>query len=75
MPDMPQSRRRMRIALGAVAAPSVAGLRNPRAADELALASLMMRAYVGTVDYEGESEAEALSEVRETLSGAKGPFL
>lgn len=65
----------MRIALGSVAAPSVAGLRNPHPADEEALASLMMRAYVGTVDYEGEGEAEALSEVRRTLSGDRGPFL
>ena len=63
----------MRIALGSVAAPSVAGLRNPHPADEEALASLMMRAYVGTVDYEGEGEA--LSEVRKTLSGDRGPFL
>lgn len=72
---MPQPRRQMRITLGSVAAPSVAGLRDPRPLDEGALATLMMRAYVGTTDYEGESEAEALSEVRRTLSGDRGPFL
>ena len=72
---MLQPRGQMRIALSSGAAPCVAGLRNPRPFDEDALAALMMRAYIGTIDYEGEDEAEALSEVRRTLSGDKGPFL
>jgi GNAT superfamily N-acetyltransferase len=75
MPDRLQPRGRMRIALSTVVPPFVAGLRNPRPVDEDALASLMMRAYAGTIDYEGESEAEALAEVRRTLSGSLGPFL
>jgi ribosomal protein S18 acetylase RimI-like enzyme len=34
----------------------------------------MLDAYLGTIDYEGESIDEALSEVRSTLDGSKGPF-
>jgi hypothetical protein len=72
---MLQPRGRMRAVLRSVPTQVVAGMRHPTQADEAALASLMMQAYVGTVDYEGEDEADTLAEVRKTLSGDKGPFL
>jgi len=65
----------MRAILRPVFAPEVAGIRHPTQTDERALAALMMSAYVGTIDYEGEDEADALMEVHKTLSGDKGPFL
>jgi len=65
----------MRARLRPITAPVIAGMRRPAQSDENALAALMMRAYVGTIDYEGENEADALVEVRHTLSGGKGTFL
>lgn len=35
----------------------------------------MLRAYLDTVDYEGETEQDALAETRSTLDGSKGPML
>jgi hypothetical protein len=59
-----------------VRAPAVSRLRLPTVDDEDALAKLMLDAYRGTIDHdEGEGEAEALLEVRRTLSGSKGPCL
>ena len=72
---MTHERGRMRARLRPITAPVIAGMRHPAQSDEAALAALMMRAYVGTIDYEGEDEADALVEVRDTLSGGKGPFL
>ena len=72
---MTHERGRMRALLCPITAPVIAGMRHPVQSDESALAALMMRAYVGTIDYEGEDEADALVEVRHTLSGGKGPFL
>ncbi len=43
--------------------------------DELALAELLFEAYLGTVDQEEESPAEALVEIRKTLDGVYGDFL
>lgn len=43
--------------------PAGAVVRRPTAEDRLELASLMMAAYVGTIDYDGESEAQAVEEV------------
>ena len=40
-----------------------------------ALADLMLLAYQGTVDYDGESREEALVEVRRTLEGDYGSLL
>lgn len=72
---MPNERGRMRALLCPITAPVIVGMRRPTQADERALAALMMRAYVGTIDYEGEDEADALAEIRDTLSGGRGPFL
>jgi ribosomal protein S18 acetylase RimI-like enzyme len=52
----------------------VAGLRTVRRDDAAMLADLMMSAYVGTIDYEGETRAQALEEVQDTLAGRRGPF-
>lgn len=72
---MSQPRGYMRLVFPAVEVPATAALRPPSPEDAAALAALMMSAYVGTIDYEGESEADALIEVRRTLSGDRGPFL
>ena len=72
---MTHERGRMRALLRPITVPAIAGMRHPTQPDEAALAALMMRAYVGTIDYEGEDEADALVEVRHTLSGGKGTFL
>ncbi len=71
---MLHERGRMRALLAPITAPAIDGMRRPTQADAEALAALMMRAYVRTIDYEGEDEADALVEVRHTLSGGKGPF-
>jgi ribosomal protein S18 acetylase RimI-like enzyme len=64
----------MRIALsGATIAPS-AGVRAVHASDEQALGPLMYCAYLGTVDYEGETEDQAEAEIRKTFAGGYGPF-
>jgi ribosomal protein S18 acetylase RimI-like enzyme len=39
------------------------------------LGALMLASYRGTVDDEGETEADAVAEVERTLSGEYGPFL
>src|SRR5262245_36469096 len=54
---------------------ALAGMRAPTAADETNLASLMYHAYFGTIDYEGEDEAQALKEVHRTFAGDYGSFL
>ena len=72
---MTHERGRMRALLRPITVPVIAGMRHPTRSDEAALAALMMRAYVGTIDYEGEDESDALVEVRHTLSGGKGTFL
>ena len=43
--------------------------------DGPALGALMLAAYRGTVDDEGETEADAVAEVERTLSGEYGQFL
>jgi ribosomal protein S18 acetylase RimI-like enzyme len=43
--------------------------------DVPALGALMLAAYRGTVDDEGETEADAVAEVERTLSGEYGSFL
>jgi predicted GNAT family acetyltransferase len=40
-----------------------------------ALGALMLEAYRGTIDYEGESLEDAVAEVRGTLEGKYGDFL
>lgn len=45
------------------------------ASDVQALGALMLAAYRGTVDDEGETEADAIAEVERTLAGEYGPLL
>ena len=49
--------------------------RPPRDSDRLALAELMLNAYRGTIDDEGETLEDAMAEVDRTLGGAYGEFL
>jgi ribosomal protein S18 acetylase RimI-like enzyme len=49
--------------------------RNISETDVRALAELMLEAYKGTVDYEGETLEDAISEVQGTINGKYGPFL
>lgn len=44
-------------------------------ADTAALGTLMYEANVGTIDYEGETRAEALTEIQGTFDGKYGPLL
>lgn len=64
----------MRIALRPQPAPATAGLRAPRRDDAAALGALMRAAYAGTVDDEGETEAQAVDEVHKTFAGTYGPY-
>ena len=51
------------------------GIRTFVAADEPGLGALMHRAYVDTVDYEGETLEQAAAEVRKTIHGEYGEFV
>ena len=50
------------------------GLRSPANSDIEALGFLMYRAYLGTIDDEGESQADAVQEIRKTYRGDYGAF-
>ena len=67
-------RQLMRAVLAPAPCALVAGLRAPVAADAGALARLMLSAYAGSVDDEGEDEAAALIEVHKTFGGDYGAF-
>jgi GNAT superfamily N-acetyltransferase len=75
--EPPKDRKRLRLVLDIGSAPGPTGLACRAAAqsDQKALAELMLDAYRGTVDYDGESLDDALSEIRHTLSGSYGRFL
>ena len=47
-------------------------LRAPQTSDTDAMAELMLEAYRGTIDYEGETLDEAVAEVKAYLAGARG---
>jgi ribosomal protein S18 acetylase RimI-like enzyme len=49
--------------------------RSIRAADAEAIGALMLAAYRGTADDEGESESDAVAEVKRTMDGDYGLFL
>jgi ribosomal protein S18 acetylase RimI-like enzyme len=49
--------------------------RSIRAADVQAIGALMLAAYHGTVDDEGESESDAIAEVERTMDGEYGLFV
>jgi GNAT superfamily N-acetyltransferase len=65
----------MRAKLAEMPVPVIDGLRLPSDADVQPLGSLMHSAYRGTIDDEGESEADALVEVQKTYAGAYGSFV
>lgn len=50
-------------------------VRTFESADVPALGDLMYRAYVGTVDYEGETPEQAAAEILRTIQGAYGEFV
>ena len=70
-----QARGAMRAVLRNMLCVDSPDMRPPEPADVPRLASLMLRAYTGTVDYEGEDEAQALAEVEKTVAGGYGPFV
>jgi ribosomal protein S18 acetylase RimI-like enzyme len=49
--------------------------RNISVRDIRCLGILMLESYRGTIDYEGETEEDAISEIRETINGKYGPLL
>ena len=65
----------MHAALGPPPPGGGAGARPFDSADLDALAPLMLRAYRGTVDDEGETVEQAADELRKTTQGAYGEFL
>lgn len=66
---------RMRLALSQRELPSQWALDRIAVSDVGALGPLMLAAYRGTVDDEGETLVEATAEVERTLAGDYGPFL
>lgn len=66
---------RMRLTLSQRELPSQWALGRIAVSDVGALGPLMLAAYRGTVDDEGETLAEATAEVERTLAGDYGPFL
>ena len=50
-------------------------LRNPTPADLPTLAALMIDAYTGTIDYDGETLEDSMGEVQSYLNGASGELL
>ena len=65
----------MRARLDALPPAPARPLRSPTSADVEALGALLYHAYLGTVDYAGESEADAVREVERTFAGGYGEFL
>jgi ribosomal protein S18 acetylase RimI-like enzyme len=64
----------MRASLHGAFPPPAAGLRCPTGDDITNLGRLMYRAYLGTVDYDGETLAESVAEIRKTFAGDYGSF-
>ncbi len=75
--EPPEDRSRLRLVLDLGCAPGPIDLacRTAAPSDQEALAALMLDAYRGTVDYEGESLDDALREIGHTFSGSYGRFL
>jgi ribosomal protein S18 acetylase RimI-like enzyme len=75
--EPPKDRKRLRMVLDLVSAPVQTDIacRTAVASDKEALAALMLDAYQGTVDYEGESLDDALREIDHVCSGSYGRFL
>jgi GNAT superfamily N-acetyltransferase len=64
----------MRLVLGPNAVESEKPVRPPVKDDIPGLGRLMYQAYLGTVDYEGETEEEAVAELNKTWEGGYGEF-
>jgi ribosomal protein S18 acetylase RimI-like enzyme len=73
---MPNSSNRalMRLVLAACTAQYGEFVRPPVKDDIPALGRLMYQAYLGTVDYEGETEEDAIAELNKTWEGGYGEF-
>jgi GNAT superfamily N-acetyltransferase len=71
----PSRRFKMRLALTPFAVAPSGPFRSVECSDAPALGTLMYAAYKGTIDDEGETEADAQHEVGATLSGQYGPLL
>jgi ribosomal protein S18 acetylase RimI-like enzyme len=67
-------RQRMRAPLVHLPSDEVLGIRSPVPEDAPRLATLMLSSFLGTVDYEGENEDDAIAQVRSTLNGSSGAF-
>jgi len=65
----------MRVALSAPLPGIGPGVRSFEPDDEAALGGLMYRAYLHTVDYDGETPGQAALEVSKTIRGEYGAFL
>jgi ribosomal protein S18 acetylase RimI-like enzyme len=68
-------RLRMLVTLAARDLSSPWTLRTIQPADVAALGALLLAAYRGTVDDEGETETDAIGEVQRTMEGEYGSFL
>jgi ribosomal protein S18 acetylase RimI-like enzyme len=64
----------MRIALEQRAVPPGPRRRRVERSDTAALGELMLAAYRGTVDDEGETREDAVAEIEQALAGSYGPF-
>ena len=75
--EPPKDRKRLRLVLDFVSAPGSTDLacRSVAPSDKEALAALMLDAYRGTIDYDGESLDDALREIDHVCSGSYGRFL
>lgn len=71
------SRRRLKMVarLGPQVVADADGVRGAGPSDREALAALLLAAYRGTIDDDGETAEEALAEIDRTLGGDYGPYL
>ncbi len=65
----------MRITLEPSRSTPAKGVRPVRESDRAELGQLMYHAYLGTVDYEGETEEQAEAEIDRTFAGAYGTLI
>jgi len=72
---MSKRRLKLQVGLGELPPDDKWPSRSATAEDRQALAELLIAAYSGTIDDEGETPAEALAEIDHTLAGAYGPYL
>jgi GNAT superfamily N-acetyltransferase len=75
--EPPRTEKRLRLVLDLARAPEpdAADCRAVAETDREQLAELMLDAYRDTIDYNGETLADARKEVEETIAGAYGRFL